>query len=255
MSIREVFGVASRYSSTSFMAGMECEIEDIEDYQLGDSGRWSATEDGSLRNSGREFISLPLGKAELIDAFKHLHTRLLYKTDNKQVRFSPRTSIHVHVNCLELSTEQVKQIVMWYVLFEPIFFRIAAPNRRNNIHCVGLDQTILNEFYKRNLEYLHGKWSKYTALNLLPLSSFGTLEFRHLEGTDDVAKVAEWLTILENLWTFGKDTKLSREHVFSDETVRQNFLKIFAGTSFIKYADLLPTMLSDSLMDVKLSLL
>jgi Putative amidoligase enzyme len=246
MTIRTDFGVASRYASADFMAGIECENVVTKD-------KWIIDTDGSLRNHGREFISNPFSRQQLLEIFAELHGVIEYITNSKERRFTHRTSIHVHINCLDLEPVQVKQIMLWYALFEPIFFKVAAPHRANNIHCVGLDQTVLSDYYKRDLTYLHSKWSKYTALNLLPLSEYGTIEFRHLEGTDSVEKLNDWLTILENLWVFGKSTPIIKEKL-TDTEIQIAFSKIFGATQYRRFAPLLSTLLTNSLFDLKLSL-
>ena len=256
--IRSTYGVASRVSGNHFIAGLECEIEDLTSIHedIADGSIWEITSDGSLRNSGKEFISRPLDKQSLLSAFDNLHNSLQYKSSDCGVRFSQRTSTHIHVNCLDLEEEQVKAIVLWYALFEPIFFLMASPIRRNNIHCVGLDQTVLSESYKRPLAYQKQRWSKYTALNILPLSKYGTIEFRHLEGTDDLDKITQWLNTLENLWMYGQKNPITKEAVLSDGAIREVFCAIFKDSSdAMKYKDMLPQLLADSIIDIKLSLI
>lgn len=253
--IRQKWGIASSASSSEFLAGMECEIEDLKGY-VNDGPFWNVVEDGSLRNNGREFISIPAGKVQLLEQFVKLHESIVYSCPDKAVRFSPRTSIHVHVNCLDLEEAQVHDIVLWYALFEPIFFLLVDPMRKHNIHCVQLNQTTLSESYRRPLLNLHQRWSKYTALNLLPLNKYGTLEFRHMQGTDDVATVTGWLNALENLWLYGKSTPMDKKAIMSVENVQAAFYSIFKFTpEALKYSYMLPELLGDSLIDVKLSLL
>jgi len=202
MTIRSMYGVASHVASKSFIAGMECEIENIRrvnDNLMDGEGAWSMTEDGSLRNNGKEFISKPLPRATLLAEFDKLHDQIEYKTQDRTVAFSPRTSVHVHVNCPDLEPSQVRSIVLWYALFEPLFFLMVDESRRNNIHCVGLDQTVLSDIYKRNLEYLHSKWSKYSALNILPLNKYGTIEFRGMRSTGDLDAIYKWVEIIDEL--------------------------------------------------------
>jgi len=256
--IRALFGVASRVTAKDFCAGLECEIENIESIheRIENEGYWSITTDGSLRNNGREFISKPLSKAKLLSEFDKLHNSLHYSTDEIADRFSARTSVHTHVNCLDLEDSQVKNIVLWYALFEPLFFLFAKPERRNNIHCVGLDQTILSHQYSKSLKMLHSKWSKYTALNIVPLNKYGTIEFRHLEGTDDQEKIKAWLDTLENLWAYGKTHEVNRMSVMNDAVVKEAFYAIFKDAPEIqKYSSILSKLLANSLVDIKLSLL
>lgn len=254
--VREAFGVASPYASKSFMAGMECEVEDVEQVIQSLGNYWNITDDGSLRNNGHEFISVPMQKIELLQQFDKLHNSIQYYTKDVSLRFSPRTSVHVHVNCLDLQDEQVRSIMLWYALFEPIFFKLVHPSRSNNIHCVALDQTTLSEHYSRPLRSIHQRWSKYSALNLLPLSKYGTIEFRHMEGTDDQEKITEWLNTLENLWKFGQENLLNKKSTINDPIVKSAFIEIFKDSpNALRFASILPSMLSNTIIDVKLSLI
>ena len=256
--VRNIFSVSSPVSNPHFTAGIECEIEDLSSIcaSISCGGYWKIEEDGSLRNEGREFISPPSSKSCVVEEFTALHSLLMYKSEDKKARFHPRTSTHVHVNCLFLEEEQVKTIIMWYALFEPVFFLLVSPVRRNNIHCVGLDQTILSENYKRPLKTLHKCWSKYTALNILPLSKYGTLEFRHLQGTDDSILLENWLTVLENLWNLGRTTPLTKDSVKNEGAIMEVYEKIFKDCpEAMKLSPVVPSLISNSLIDIKLSLI
>lgn len=256
--IRNIFAVHSPINTPAFTVGIECEIEDLTPIcgAVSCGNYWRIEEDGSLRNNGHEIISPPSSRAATVEEFIALHSLLKYKSEDKQVRFHPRTSTHVHVNCLSLEEEQVKTIIMWYALFEPVFFLLVSPIRRNNIHCVGLDQTILSEFYKRPMKSLHKFWSKYTALNILPLSKYGTLEFRHLQGTDDAVLLENWLTVLENLWNLGQTTPLTKDSVKNIGAIMEIYEKIFKDCpEAMKLLPVVPSLISNSLIDIKLSLI
>jgi len=56
--------------------------------------------------------------------------------------------------------------------------------------------------YAKPVNELAKLWSKYSAFNLLPLRTQGTIEFRHLYGTGDKAVYQQWLTMLRDLWDF-----------------------------------------------------
>lgn len=249
MTIRHTYGLASSVPvSTNFIAGVELEIESVEQHPT--STGWSVTEDGSLRNGGYEYISSPSTKEQLKDGFKQIHKTIRLGSNP----FSERTSIHVHVNMLDLTQEQVRSILLHYALFEPFFFGMVAANRRNNIHCVGLDQTTLSEQYRRTLPLIVQKWSKYTALNLLPLKTQGTVEFRHMEGHNDVTRFNAWLDTLENLWSYGQSNILHR-NLLGDEHILKAFDTIFADSPVKTMRPVVLSTIADSIIDVKLALL
>lgn len=252
MTIAETFGLeASALNSVPhFMAGMECEIEAV--YSKKDFPYFKVTEDGSLRNDGVEFISKPLTRTALNTAFRNLHASIQY-TD-KKVAFSPRTSTHVHINCRTLSDDQCRTLVLLYALFEEVFFSLVSPSRRGNIHCVPLTETYLPSKYALNINGMRQSWSKYTAINLVPLGSLGTVEFRHLQGTDDAALVEQWLLVLENLWTLAQRVRIDQASLQSKETIYNWFLCIFGDIPQAKaLGPALFSIIENSLLDVKLS--
>lgn len=234
--------------NSGFIAGMECEIESVIPGQ--DFAEFARTEDGSLRNNGLEYISKPMTREFLLSSFKNLHAKI--KFHNKEVAFSSRTSTHVHVNCRHLEKDQVKNIILLYALFEECFFNMVNPDRRNNIHCVPLTETIIPTLYREELVFMYKRWHKYTALNVLPLGKIGTLEFRHMQGTGDATLINEWLTTLENLWNLGKVISLSPDTV-SRQDVRMLWYDTLFGHShrMIALRPAVPMLIKNSVIDVK----
>jgi hypothetical protein len=181
-------------------------------------------EDGSLRNGGKEFVLHPLNMAEALSTFKEVHKRLECYPD---LKFSERTSIHVHVNMCPYEVEQVKNIVLWYALLEQFFFMQVDPARRNNIHCVALTDTYLPIHYFKSLGDLRQRWHKYTALNIKPLTQYGTIEFRHSEGHEDPIKLENWLKVLDNLVQLGINVPVD---VNNTRAMMDGFCSVFAHT-------------------------
>ena len=253
--IKSQFGVSSNISGTKhFIAGVELEIESICDFgSTSKWDEWNITEDGSLRNNGRELISPPLPLEKLVEGFKAIHSQLVYY--HKDQAFSERTSIHVHVNMLDNTLDHGKSMLLWYALFEPCFFAMVAPNRRNNIHCVGLDQTNMSEYYNRSLSYIQGKWHKYAAFNMKPLGNIGTIEFRHMEGHNDPVRFESWLKTLRNLWQFSQDFPMS-EDLLTEKEIGAAFTAIFKDAPTIQgLKPSLMNLLSNNILDIKLSFL
>lgn len=251
-SIREIFGLESHLpvAELPLLYGAELEIEAIQSFGKVDTTIWNITEDGSLRNAGRELISVPLGKEQLIKEFDKAHKILKY---NKDQAFSDRTSIHIHINCLDVPDYKVRNIILWYALFEDVFFKFCSPIREHNIHCVCLHQTNLPSFYRRPLREMHKLWSKYTALNILPLSKYGTLEFRHLQGSNDTELFTQWLTIIENLFMLGRSTTLIEQIVSSEQKLHEYFDVLFKGTSVYNQKAVFLQDIKNSIIDLKLS--
>lgn len=253
MTIAENYGLKASESTWRdiFVCGTECEIESVKDYG-NIPGFWNPTQDGSLRNNGMEFISPPLSKDESINAFKQLHAKI--RLGSRDEAFSSRTSTHVHVNCLKLKENQVKNLLLLYALFENFFFDCVNPIRKTNIHCVPLNETLLPNIYKNPVDALARQWHKYTALNLIPLRKQGTVEFRHLEGTDNPVLYEQWLTVLENLWLLAKQEPINAHTIVSSDNHFAWYQKIFTGTHVGRLnRNVVNELIKNSLLDVKLA--
>ena len=159
---------------------------------------WEITEDGSLRNRGREFRTYPVPLGYVEPALRQLFSGL-----NEDVDFSRRTSIHVHLDVRQLTFSQAVGLLFTYAAVENVLFKFASGNRRNSIFCVPITETnLLSSFHTKpeNLFLNIGNyWQKYTALNLLPISKFGTFEFRQLPGTSNINQILLWLDMLSHL--------------------------------------------------------
>ena len=123
----------------AFVAGAELEIERLLDIKMSllEKDNISVIQDGSLRANGREFLLPPLYKHKLVDAFNKVHAAITLSNDGEGP-FSSRTSIHVHMNCLDWPLPRVKTLLLIYSIFEPLAFAYVGSARRNNIHCVPL---------------------------------------------------------------------------------------------------------------------
>jgi hypothetical protein len=100
------------------------------------------------------------------------------------------------------------------------------------------------------------RWHKYTALNIIPLQKIGTVEFRHLQGTGDIEIFTEWVTSLENLWHLCQRESLDEQTLSQPEMISRWFNSLFFHSSRIQAMKFsIPNLISNSLLDVKLSLL
>ncbi|HET8685999.1 MAG TPA: amidoligase family protein [Methanosarcina sp.] len=215
-SVAEYFDIPLRWSITEqpgFVCGIEYEIENISSYSGGflEGSGIHVTSDHSLRNNGVEFITNPGTKEQQLNMLKALKSTLVFKPDGEA--FTERTSVHVHVNMRPLTLRQVKQFLFLYVLAEPFLFKCVGDERKNSIFCTPLQHTYLPKSYKKDLPSLVSMWHKYTAFNLCPLASIGTIEFRHMFGTINENIINQWLSILEGMYNYviKEDANVLRE--------------------------------------------
>jgi hypothetical protein len=150
---------------------------------------WENREDGSLKDHGREFVSRILSGVLIDYALKEIED--IFNEHNKKslLRWSHRTSIHVHVNLQELPTLKLKWLVAYYALTEPIWYSMCHPDRIGNSFCFPLCS--INPF-----DVVPGRnWPKYCGLNLgSSLTTFNTVEFRHMHGNQDFDLYKRWIT-------------------------------------------------------------
>ena len=249
--ISEDFGISVatplRDPISGFRVGCEFEIEDIKSHEQV-SDFVSITNDGSLRNGGYEYITPAITVPEALTTFSKLHSLLVYGNEP----FTERTSIHVHVNCCNLTQLEVRGIVLLYALFEEAFFMMVDPSRRDNIHCVALTETHLPSIYRTGLSTWVSKWHKYTALNLKPLSTQGTIEFRHMHGHNEFVVFEAWILLLEKLVSLGRGFAVTAENL-EEDNLAMIFNELFGHTVLKNQWASIRFAMENQIMDVKLS--
>jgi len=218
------------------LVGIEVEVENLPTYPVYNR-MWKVTEDGSLRNDGREFISVPIKGTMIEYAVKRLFTDL----KKYPYKFTKRCSIHVHMNARTMTASQVLGMMLVYLVMEKTLFRFIGENRENNIHCVPLRESNITWMFT---QILNGKatsnsWMKYTAVNLVPLQGKGTIEFRHMHGTDDVKKILTWINLLLKikLFCYKRTFESVRDEIMELNT-NSDYLGFFSRV-FEEYAPIL----------------
>ncbi|MCA2570678.1 amidoligase family protein [Microcystis sp. M42BS1] len=184
--------------------GIEVELENIVNALSIYPHLWTVTEDGSLRNAGLEFVSVPVLGKNIDYALAEL--REVLKGNNPQA--THRCSTHVHVNVSDLDVSQLRYLVATYAIFEEFLFSFVDPIRKHNPFCFPLTST----------EYLMlddlppPACLKYCALNLGHLGDYGTLEFRHMHGLRDFDQLEKWVQMIQKLVNRVKLVNLSELH-------------------------------------------
>lgn len=243
-------------SSSNFVCGCEFEIESVKKHP--EHPEIVVVEDHSLRNSGYEYKTRPNTYETTLTLFDYIHETISLGKDP----FSHRTSIHVHVNMLNMPVATVRQMVLAYALLEPLFFDFVGQEREHNIFCVPLSFTTMPNIYKKDIIYMHGQWHKYTAFNILPLGQgknsdqgLGTIEFRHLYGTANKEVFQTWLTTLKEWYEwFQKYPEFNVTKEIEVGLTPAQLAGLIIPTLSSKHSVLqLNRLCQDSLLDVKLS--
>ena len=203
------------------LIGIEVEVEQVlrssNIGKLTHSTLWRNISDGSLRNNGREFVSAPIKGKAIPYAIDLLFNTLGREKNCIGHEFSHRTSIHIHVNYRNQTIESLANLMLIYFAVEPFLYKFVGGDRAENIYCVPITQSNLtysvHKFYQRfeanNMNCLNiaNEWMKYTGFNLQTLATYGTVEFRHLIGTDDVDKIKTWINLLLAIKVYASTVK------------------------------------------------
>jgi hypothetical protein len=207
----------------SVKVGVELEVEGLGTsvHQL-NLNFWKTTHDGSLRGSyATEFITglkigrgnnIPLCGRQVVEALSEINTVFSKMVEAEQPpEYSDRTSVHVHLDVANMTPIEVYNLVLLSIVFEKPLFHFAANgfDRLGNNFCLPLtsDSAFHDELWrlKEDVERGYhrlkdiGLLQKYFSVNLLPIMSCGSIEFRHMGGTSDTDRILNWINILLSL--------------------------------------------------------
>lgn len=218
MNINDVF-LRRRLPPPEQYYGVEIEVEGVTDSRWASEpgSFWAAKEDGSLRNSGAEFITEPIRWKHLMEAVGQ------YYYNHKECGYQPsiRTGIHVHVDMRFRTAPEVLAICCLYAYMEPLLMRMCGPSREECVYCVPWyrapdNVALLRQFMSemsvtdRDRAQVYGSRTlnamcKYSALYVEPLRRFGTIEFRSAPTYEREEDLVEWLSVIRRLVEVGID--------------------------------------------------
>lgn len=219
---------------------------------------WQVTTDGSLRGVAFEFISLPMKHKHLIPQLEAFYKVTGFTEDN----YTDRCSIHVHVNCTDLTVDQLSSVALIYSIFEETLFSFVGNNRDSNIYCIPWNQCryntrIVNNI-NRSLSVVPKQWQKYTALNLVPLQSIGTVEFRHMHGSANIPKITTWLNLIGSIFQYATRTEFAEvtttiKQLNTFSNYEQFFHQVFG--ELLPYTDATHRTMEEGVISAKLGLI
>lgn len=166
----------------------------------------------NVEGNAFEFITKPMTQQSI----HALLPKYFELTKFNESNFSERCSVHAHLNCLDLTVEQVSSLALIYTVVEDVLFKFAGAEREHNIFCVPWNQCRINYNLVETMTTSDAhaadtfrRWQKYTALNLQPLRDKGTVEFRHLPGTASIPRLVTWTNILGQMHKYAVATELN----------------------------------------------
>jgi hypothetical protein len=177
--------------------GIEVEVERCTDAEKA-YRHWINKEDPSLREGGREWITIPIRHSEVTDRLADLYSDF----DEFNWDANTRTGIHVHIDVRDFTTQQLQALAMAYCLVERALCILIGEGREENIYCVpwyrapGEAQKVMKCLTDpdprtgiRRLE----STVKYAGLYFEPIRRFGTVEFRHAPTWDSAEPTQRWV--------------------------------------------------------------
>jgi hypothetical protein len=173
---------------------------------------WRCERDASLRNGGVEYISNPLLPEDLDEALDEVQESI----EDNQLEASWRCGGHTHVNAMYWTFKELLTYTTLYALVEPYIFGNFAPGRESNHFCVPLwsNHQLIDRLAHDAVKLRAKKGmahslqllgcNKYSALNFKPLKVLGTIEFRHIPSTTNMAAIQNWCAFLMRSVAYAK---------------------------------------------------
>jgi hypothetical protein len=180
---------------------IECEGRNLFDTPF---AWWTTHDDHSLRSVDDHkpveyVLKVPVSEADLHKALMYLTRKL--KDAGSEISESTRTSVHVHVNCQDMTIRELYCYICLYIIFEELLVDFSGPNRAGNLFCLRakdseffitmLESTLKNGNFKQWKEDY-----RYTACNVNSVLKFGSLEFRSMRGCVDIEAIETWVSLL-----------------------------------------------------------
>lgn len=219
----------------------------VRDYKLWNKA-WKGVIDNSLRNFGVEYVLKQPhsyeGTLRAIDEFSS------YTKDVPFIQDAPGTSVHVHINMQDEQVLTLFTYITTWVLFENLLVEFSGETRRSNLFALPsrcAHQNIID--YKRildqfcqgtrgNVFHAPESHSKYSALNVAPLSKLGSIEIRTLRGTTDPKILKQWVTILNDILIYSRENKPSDLlRTYHKNGAAGVINSVFSDTSFLADID------------------
>lgn len=154
---------------------------------------WKVQPDASI--NGWEIVSPPLTDTEELKIVVHVLRKKL------KVRCNKKTGLHVHHDINDFNLAQIKNLYRLYNKYESnAICSIINPSRRNNYYCKPIAQ-IMQQIERASTidEFKDSVLSRYYNLNNKAYIKYGTIEFRHHQGTTNINEILAWIEFTHKL--------------------------------------------------------
>lgn len=184
---------------------------------------WATHADGSLRGESIEYVlSRPCNISEAAPLVYGLWDA--FKAQGTQLNLSNRCSTHVHVNVGGKKVNELTSIIALWTTFEEPLIHWCGEDRYNNHFCVSMKDspqviTSWDKFLSTGDAMFNDNF-KYSSLNILPLRTFGSFEFRTMRASTDPEPIIEWTKLVHGLVDYASERYSNPELLASDLSER-----------------------------------
>jgi hypothetical protein len=190
--------------------GLELELEG-HNFPIEPDG-WITHNDQSLRNGVEYVLASPHDIGGLGNRVRALNEA--FKKQGTIIQNSYRAGTHVHVNIQNELYSTICGLIIVEAIVEPILLRLCGQERNGSYFCLPTyDTGDLAETFSDLLTYIEAgvqpnvQRGKYACLNIDPISTFGTLEFRCFPASHDENQILTWVSWIENMIEIVKKEK------------------------------------------------
>ena len=197
---------------------------------------WNRVGDGSLRGNAAEYVlEQPSYQTVVKKQLEYLIN--LFLENGKGIDPSDRCGIHVHTNVQNLKLSHLYNMLILYFIAEDLLIEKVSPERKGNLFCLsGQDAEGLIDFItltagNGRIGILEAPTNdlKYSALNIVTLHKFGTLEWRAMSTPKNVK---DWIKVMPVISFFSGIKAAARKFEHPVQIVEK--LSMDGPKSFIK---------------------
>lgn len=193
--VADIFGHRTRAGE---LFGLELEVELVSPDSAQAVPGFTTHSEPSLHN-GIEYVTDPVNREQL-----EKNLVLFVKTMKEHTRQSPRSGVHIHINCLQETPQSLSRIVGLYALLERDLISSTYPERLGNVFA-RLISTQRQPFYRELARGYDVQNQRYLSLNPAPLPRFGTMEVRFLGGQLDATRILNTLDMIRHIFSVAKE--------------------------------------------------
>lgn len=195
--------------------------------------QWTSKSDGSLRGESLEYVlSRPCNIDEVATMVEGLYKAFV--DNGTELKLSNRCSTHVHVNMAGAKVNDITSAIALWTAFEEPLTLWAGEERVNNHFCLGAKDcnagtvSAWRSFLRSGRRDFNDNL-KYSALNILTLYRFGSLEYRAMNGTEDAQRAIDWTKFVHSLTRYASDkfaNPATMAYSMSEKGGREIFMEI-----------------------------